>query len=165
MPKMAAVALHGQLDGAAISMAGLSSIDQATQAMHIPLAFTSNDEANALATGRFARVFGRREVFQLAPSKRPTGGASVPEEYLGRVIGIQPITFASLDERTRSGWRVASVSGGSPVSDATADGEFMPMVRVVDVRMAFLCRNDPIPSDGHVIGLAPSPDRRQTIGD
>lgn len=34
----------GQLDAAAISTAGLSSIDQATQALHIPLAFTSNAE-------------------------------------------------------------------------------------------------------------------------
>ncbi len=118
------------------------------------LACTSNDEVNALATARFARTFGRREVFQLAPTKLSAGGASVPEEYLGRVIGIQPITFAALDERTRSGWRVTSVSGGSSVSTATADGEFMPMVRVVDEKMAFLCRNDPIPSDGHVIGLA-----------
>ena len=121
------------------------------------LACTSNDEVNALATARFARVFGRREVFQLAPTKLSAGGASVPEEYLGRVIGIQPITYAALDERTRSGWRVASVSGGSTVSNAAADGEFMPMVRVVDGRMAFLCRNDPIPSDGHVIGLAAPP--------
>ena len=121
------------------------------------LACTSNDEVNALATARFARVFGRREVFQLAPTKLSAGGASVPEEYLGRVIGIQPITYAALDERTRSGWRVASVSGGSTVSNAAADGEFMPMVRVVDGKMAFLCRNDPIPSDGHVIGLAAPP--------
>ena len=121
------------------------------------LACTSNDEVNALATARFVRVFGRREVFQLAPTKLSAGGASVPEEYLGRVIGIQPITYAALDERTRSGWRVASVSGGSTVSNAAADGEFMPMVRVVDGKMAFLCRNDPIPSDGHVIGLAAPP--------
>ena len=121
------------------------------------LAFTSNDEVNALATVRFARIFGRREVFQLAPTKLSAGGASVPEEYLGRVIGIQPITFAALDERTRSGWRVASVSGGSAVDTATGAGEFVPMVRVVDGKMAFLCRNDPIPTDGHVIGLAAPP--------
>ncbi len=34
----------GQLDAAAISTAGLSSIDKATQAMHIPLAFTTTEE-------------------------------------------------------------------------------------------------------------------------
>jgi len=37
------------------------------------LAFTSNDEVNALATARFARVFGRREVFQLAHAARRSG--------------------------------------------------------------------------------------------
>lgn len=34
----------GQLDAATLSTAGLSSIDQATKAMHIPLAFASNEE-------------------------------------------------------------------------------------------------------------------------
>ena len=34
----------GQLDAAAISTTGLSSIDESTRAMHIPLAFASNDE-------------------------------------------------------------------------------------------------------------------------
>ena len=41
----------GQLDAAAISTAGLSSIDKATQAMHIPLAFTSNEEMEYVRNG------------------------------------------------------------------------------------------------------------------
>jgi TRAP-type C4-dicarboxylate transport system substrate-binding protein len=41
----------GQLDAAAISTAGLSSIDRATQAMHIPLAFTSNEEMEYVRDG------------------------------------------------------------------------------------------------------------------
>jgi len=41
----------GQLDAAAISTAGLSSIDEATQAMHIPLAFISNDEMEYVRDG------------------------------------------------------------------------------------------------------------------
>ena len=61
------------------------------------MAYTSNDEVNALATARFARVFGRREVFQLAPSARRSGDTSVPEEHLGRLVGIEGITYATLD--------------------------------------------------------------------
>lgn len=41
----------GQLDGAAISTAGLSSIDAATQAMHIPLAFITNQEMEYVRDG------------------------------------------------------------------------------------------------------------------
>jgi len=41
----------GQLDAAAISTAGLSSIEKATQAMHIPLAFTSNEEMEYVRNG------------------------------------------------------------------------------------------------------------------
>ena len=66
-------------------------------------AMTSNDEVNALATGRFARVFGRREVFQLAPGKRRSGQSAVPDEYLGRIIGVDGLTYTTLDERLASG--------------------------------------------------------------
>ncbi len=118
------------------------------------LAFTSNDEANALATNRFARVFGRREVFQLAPSKRPAGGATVPEEYLGRIVGIDGITYASLDERSRQGWKMRAAPSGPMTQEAFEDGQFTPIVRVVDGRMAFLCHDDPLPDTGHVIGQA-----------
>ncbi len=118
------------------------------------LAFTSNDEVNALATARFARVFGRREVFQLAPSKRQAGGASVPEEYLGRIVGIDGITYATIDERSRQGWKMRAAPNGPTVEEAFAESLFIPIVRVVDGRMAFLCRNDALPADGHVIGLA-----------
>ncbi len=118
------------------------------------LAFTSNDEVNALATVRFARVFGRREVFQLAPSKRQAGGAAVPQEYLGRIIGIEGLTYAKVDERSRQGWKMRAAASGPRIDAAVAEGLLIPIVRVVDGRMAFLCRNDPLPSGGHVIGLA-----------
>jgi len=118
------------------------------------LAFTSNDEVNALATARFARVFGRREVFQLAPAKRQSGGASVPEEYLGRIIGVDGITYGSIDERSRQGWKMRAAPSGATVDSAFAESLFIPIVRVVEGRMAFLCNNDPLPIDGSVIGLA-----------
>ena len=116
------------------------------------LAFTSNDEVNALAVERYARVFGRREVFQLAPTER--AGSTVPAEYLGRIIGIDPLNYVLLDERSRQGWQVSAVAAGSAVENATADQRFIPLFRLVERRLAILCRNDPLPTTGEVIGLA-----------
>lgn len=118
------------------------------------LAFTSNDEANTLATARFARAFGRREVFQLKPGRRRPGDTVVPEEFLGRVIGIEGITYATLDERSREGWRVRSVPAGRVPAKAFEDHHFVPFARVVGGRLAFLCSNDAMPTEGDVIGLA-----------
>ncbi len=117
------------------------------------LAITSNDEVNALATARFSRVFGRREVFQLAPDTRRQG-AGVPTEFLGRVVGIDPLPYATVDERTRQGWRVRGTVSGPAIDDAVADDRFVPIARVLDRRVIFLCHNDPMPTEGDVIGLA-----------
>ena len=117
------------------------------------LALTSNDEVNALASGRFARLFGRRETFQLAPGERQRSGA-LPEALLGRVIGIQGLDYGTLDERTRQGWRVRPSPTGEPISAATEAGLFLPMARVFGGQLSFICRNDPVPSQGTVIGLA-----------
>ena len=118
------------------------------------LAITSNDEVNALATGRFARVFGRREVFQLAPGKRRSGESAVPKELLGRIVGIDGLTYASLDEHSRQGWKVRGTVAGAVIDQAVGANEFVPLIRVIDGRMAFLCRNDALPTEGDVIGLA-----------
>ena len=117
------------------------------------LAFTSNDEVNALATARYARVFGRREVFQLTPTKRRSGD-SVPEEYLGRLVGIEPISYGRIDERSRQGWRVWGAPASESIVRAVTDDRFIPLARVIDGRMAFLGPNDAIPTTGDVIGLA-----------
>lgn len=118
------------------------------------LAITSNDEVNALSTGRFARVFGRREVFQLAPGKRRTGHSAVPDEYLGRIIGIDGLTYTTLDERSRQGWKVVGTEAGPRIEHALTEDEFVPLVRIEDDEMAFICRHDPLPETGDVIGLA-----------
>jgi len=118
------------------------------------LAFTSNDEVNALATARFARVFGRREVFQLSPGKRRSGEQAVPSEYLGRQIGIEGLTYATVDERARQGWKVRTSPVGSVLEAAVENDLFIPIIRVIDERMAFLCRNDALPVAGTVIGVA-----------
>ena len=129
------------------------------------LAFTSNDEVNSLATARFSRVFGRREVFQLTPTARRSGDSTVPEEYLGRLVGIEGITYATLDERSRQGWRVRGATSDDTIEQAVADELFIPIVRVIDGRMAFLCHNDPLPTEGDVIGVAAPSLQRQLDAD
>jgi hypothetical protein len=117
------------------------------------LALTSNDEVNALAATRFARVFGRRETFQLAPGEKRRDGV-LPAELLGRIIGIEGLEYGTLDERTRQGWRVRSSPAGEPIVAATEDELFLPMARVFQGQLSFICRNDPVPTQGTVIGLA-----------
>ncbi|MFT7393501.1 MAG: NhaP-type Na+/H+ or K+/H+ antiporter [Candidatus Azotimanducaceae bacterium] len=118
------------------------------------MAFTSNDEVNALATARFAREFGRREVFQLSPGKRRSGETGVPSEYLGRQIGIDGVTYSTIDDRARQGWKARSTEAGPDVNTAVDNDLFIPLIRIIDEQMAFLCRNDALPVEGIVIGMA-----------
>lgn len=117
------------------------------------LAMTSNDEVNALATSRFSRQFGRRETFQLAPNTERRSG-ELPEELLGRIIGIDGLDYATVDERARQGWRVRSADATPSIAAMAEGGLFIPMARVFDGQLAFICRNDPVPTQGTVIGMA-----------
>lgn len=117
------------------------------------LAMTPNDEVNALATSRFSRQFGRRETFQLAPNAEQRSGA-LPEELLGRIVGIDGLDYATVDERARQGWRVRSAEAAPAIAAVTEGGLFIPLARVFDGQLAFICRNDPVPTQGTVIGLA-----------
>jgi NhaP-type Na+/H+ or K+/H+ antiporter len=127
------------------------------------LAMTSNDEVNALASGRFARVFGRRETFQLKPSTKPRHG-DLPQELLGRIIGIDGIDYATLDERTRQGWRIRSAPATESIAAAAEGALFVPIARVLDGQLAFICHNDAVPTAGTVIGLA-SPTIQRELDD
>lgn len=116
------------------------------------LAMTPNDEVNALATSRFSRQFGRRETFQLAPNVEQRSG--LPEELLGRIVGIDGLDYATVDERARQGWRVRSAAATPSIAAMTEGGLFIPLARVFEGQLAFICRNDPVPTQGTVIGLA-----------
>jgi NhaP-type Na+/H+ or K+/H+ antiporter len=127
------------------------------------LALTSNDEVNALAASRFARVFGRRETFQLAPGEKRRKGA-LPEELLGRIVGIHGLEYGTIDERLRQGWRVRSAPAGEPTTAAAESEQFIPMARVFEGQLSFVCRNDAVPSQGTVIGLA-APSMQKQLDD
>lgn len=114
----------GQLDAAAISTAGLSSIDKATQAMHIPLAFISNEEMEyvrdgvakqleSLLAAKGFRVLTWAEVgwvhfFTKKPVATPddlrkqklfvwSNGDSANSERLWQKLGFNTISLSSID--------------------------------------------------------------------
>lgn len=114
----------GQLDAAAISTAGLSSIDRATQAMHIPLAFVSNEEMEYVRNGvaeqlesllaaKGFRVLTWAEVgwvhfFTKEPVATPddlrkqklfvwSNGDSADSERLWQDLGFNTISLSSID--------------------------------------------------------------------
>jgi TRAP-type C4-dicarboxylate transport system substrate-binding protein len=114
----------GQLDAAAISTAGLSSIDRATQAMHIPLAFTSNEEMEYVRNGvakqlesllaaKGFRVLTWAEVgwvhfFTKEPVATPddlrnqklfvwSNGDSADSEKLWQDLGFNTVSLSSID--------------------------------------------------------------------
>ncbi|HEX5501823.1 MAG TPA: sodium:proton antiporter [Thermomicrobiales bacterium] len=97
---------------------------------HLPLdgigrliALTRNDEVNALAAVRFREVFGRTEVYQLAPHDVPgVAGEAVSTHLRGRVLFAAPLTFAELDRRLATGARVEALppDGATPEPDGAA---------------------------------------------
>jgi TRAP-type C4-dicarboxylate transport system substrate-binding protein len=114
----------GQLDAAAISTAGLSSIDRATQAMHIPLAFVSNEEMEyvrdgvakqleSLLAAKGFRVLTWAEVgwvhfFTKKPVVTPddlrkqklfvwSNGDSANSEKLWQDLGFNTVSLSSID--------------------------------------------------------------------
>lgn len=69
------------------------------------LALTPNDEVNALAALHFAEVFGRSNVFQLAPEQpeRGTKATSLPRHLRGRLLFAADATYAKIAARYEAG--------------------------------------------------------------
>jgi hypothetical protein len=66
------------------------------------LALTPNDEINALAAIRYARIFGRSEVYQLA-SPAKNGKAELNRDLRGRDLFGKNLTWSALSDRVVSG--------------------------------------------------------------
>jgi len=80
-------------------------------------AMTPNDEVNALAVARFAHLFGRHEVFQLAPSGTLGGKRrAIPSEMLGRVLFAQDACIDTLEVQMAGG----AVVKTTPLTDVFA---------------------------------------------
>ena len=68
------------------------------------LAMTSNAEVNALAAQHFAELFGRANVYQLAPQQGGPSRTAMADEHLkGQFLFDPEATYEALDERFESG--------------------------------------------------------------
>jgi NhaP-type Na+/H+ or K+/H+ antiporter len=83
--------------------------DEADVALELPgigklFAMTSNDDVNAFSARHFVHLFGRQNLFQVAPSRRPTEGASeLGSELRARVLFEEGLTLEELHRRVASG--------------------------------------------------------------
>lgn len=70
------------------------------------LALTPSEELNAFAVQRFIRLFGRRDVYQLAPELTQDGDRRAIDRRLrGRLLGANDLTFESISSRYQAGAR------------------------------------------------------------
>ncbi len=69
-------------------------------------AVTGNDEVNTLAVVHFMEIFGRKEVYQLAPSKEISGCLRAAPQVKGRLLFGEEIDYQYLESLYRRGYRV-----------------------------------------------------------
>ncbi|NIR77795.1 MAG: hypothetical protein GWO00_05230, partial [Gemmatimonadetes bacterium] len=131
--------------------------DQADEELELPgigkiFALTANDEVNALSARHFVHLFGRENLFQLSPARKPTeGSAELGSEFRTRVLFGAELTYDELQRRFEAGyefrgtpltkqfglekWRrahgpdaipILTVDEGSDVTVATRDKSLAP---------------------------------------
>ncbi len=70
------------------------------------LAMTSNDEVNTLASMNLAELFGRSNVFQLAPWRQVEKNEQTPVHLRGRYLFAPSLTYERLESRMEAGDQV-----------------------------------------------------------
>lgn len=69
------------------------------------LALTQNQETNSLAALHFTEIFGRSEVYQLAPEKTETGErTTVARQLRGRILFARDLTYNQITRLYARGW-------------------------------------------------------------
>lgn len=83
--------------------------DQADEELELPgigkiFGLTANDEVNALSARHFLHLFGRENLFQLAPARKAAeGSAELGSEVRSRVLFGEDMTFEELQRRFHEG--------------------------------------------------------------
>ena len=83
--------------------------DQAESDLELPgigklLALTANDEVNALSARHYIHLFGRQNLYQLAPMRDSPGSSSeISVDLRARVFGADALSHAALQRRFDSG--------------------------------------------------------------
>lgn len=76
------------------------------------LAVTPNDEVNTLSARRFTEMFGSAETYQLSPQPLGPGIGRTVADIGGRRLFDDDLTYATLDQRFRSGEKIRRTSLG-----------------------------------------------------
>lgn len=93
--------------------------DHADEELELPgigrlLALTVNDAVNALSARHFVHLFGRQNLYQIAPTRRAGEGSSeLSSELRASVLGGDELTFEVLQKRIESGGQFTS----TPLTD------------------------------------------------
>ena len=85
------------------------------------VALTPNDQVNRLAGQHFGEVFGRTEVFRIAPALRRPDVEVVSQEASGRLLFDHDMNHGYLDSRVRAGGRFKATG----LTDSYGFEEFM----------------------------------------
>ena len=129
------------------------------------LALTSNDEVNSLAALHFVELFGRGEVYQLAPaSETDRGREGVSRHLRGRVLFGPQVTHTELSTRFAAGAFVKKTAL-TPEFDYKAfreryGGKALPLflIRETGELEVFAADNPPSPVPGQtLIACVPPP--------
>jgi len=81
------------------------------------LALTRNDEANALASLKYARTFGSQHVYQLAPSRTGSTRDGLATEQRGRLAFGDDVTYDRLDRLLDQGAELVAQPIDTPRSN------------------------------------------------
>jgi CPA1 family monovalent cation:H+ antiporter len=98
------------------------------------VALTSNDEANALTAVKYAREFGKANVFQLAPRAQDHHGKRLGGEHRGRWLSSTELSFETIETLHRAGATVQTVELSEEFSladyQAESGGTVVPLFLV-----------------------------------
>ncbi len=116
------------------------------------LALTSNDEANALATLKYARDFGSQEVYQLQPSQKTSDRKQVSEEQRGRTLFNKTASYANFSNLFNRGAKIRKTDiteqYGLKQIAASYGNSYIPMFVINGKKIRVMSENSSEPEIG-----------------
>ena len=114
------------------------------------LAATPDDIYNGLVCTRLMPELGRQRVFQLAPAGgRLDQRRGLDRDWRGRMLGIPPLDFATLEQRFEAGWRFVT----APVD--AGEGGLILLLASGALHLVSTEEGQSIGNDGRMIYQAP----------
>jgi len=124
------------------------------------VALTSNDEANALTALKYAREFGKSNLFQVAPRAHDDLGKRLGGEHRGRWLSTDELSFEDLEDLHRAGATIDTVELTDQYSLAdyqSEHGEKAVPLFIVNGKMVKVVSEDTEPEreiSGSVVALS-----------